>query len=462
MSAASADIGRFFSPGSIAIIGASANPQKIGYVVLDNLLRGRYGGRLYPVNPRSEQILGLRAYASVLALDETPDLAVITVPTRAVAGVLRECGEKGVRAALVITAGFRETGAQGRAAEDELLAIARQHGIRLVGPNSVGLINTAARMNATFAETAPVEYEVGMFSQSGAVAAAILDWARSIDLGFSKFVSLGNMADLTEVDFLDYLGGDAETNIIVGYLEGLSDGRGFFQAARRVTMNKPLIVIKVGSTPAGRSAASSHTGALASSDAVVDGAFRQAGIIRATTMAEFFDYVLCFSYAPLPAGPRVAVVTNAGGPGVMAADAIERSGLSLARLSAETAGALRSSLPEAAATGNPIDVLGDAGSDRYQLALELAQADPNVDAVLALLTPQRVTEPERTARAISYLARLQEKPVLAVFMGGDAVSRARTLLDASRVPVYAYPERAVRALGAMVRYGAYRAETAAG
>jgi acetyltransferase len=422
------------------------------------LQRARYEGRLYPVNPNAESVLGIEAHRSVLDIEEAPDLAIIAVPASAVAGVLEQCGEAGVRAAVVITAGFRETGDEGARAEREVLDVARRHGIRLVGPNSVGVINTSARLNATFAETAPVQYEVGMFSQSGAVATAILDWARSIDLGFSKFVSLGNMADLNEIDFLEYLGQDADTKIIVGYLEGISDGRRFMAAAQRVTRMKPLIVIKVGSTPGGARAAGSHTGALASTEAVIDGAFRQAGIVRAITMAEFFDYILCFSYAPLPRGGRVAVVTNAGGPGVMAADAIERMGLSLAELSLETRQALAGGLPPAAALGNPIDVLGDAAADRYQVALELAQADPSVDAVLALLTPQRVTEPERTARAIANLARQQAKPLLAVFMGGDAVGRARSMLDEMRVPVYAYPERAVRALAAMVRYRAYLEE----
>jgi acetyltransferase len=297
-----------------------------------------------------------------------------------------------------------------------------------------------------------------MFSQSGAVATAILDWARSINVGFAKFVSLGNMADLNEVDFLEYLGRDPETKLIVGYLEGISDGRRLVMAARQVTPEKPVILMKVGATVAGARAARSHTGALASSEAVVDAAFRQAGIVRATTMAEFFDHVLCFSYAPLPRGPGVAIVTNAGGPGVMAADALEGFGLEAAQLSPATLDALADALPTAAATANPIDVLGDAGADRYQTALELVRDDPGVDAVIALLTPQRVTEPERVARVISYLAREQSKPLLAVFMGGDAVSHAREMLDQARVPVYAYPERAVRTLAALVRYARYRQE----
>ena len=463
MSKASAhDLERFFMPASIAVVGASRNPQKLGYVLLDNLQRARYRGRLYPVNPKAERILGLTCHATVATLDETPDLAVLTVPARAVAQVLEECGQRGVRAAVVITAGFRETGPEGARAEEVLVAVARRYGIRLVGPNSVGIINTSIGMNATFAETAPVQYEVGMLSQSGAVAAAILDWARSIGLGFSKFVSLGNMADLTDVDFLEFLGGDPETKIIVGYLEGITDGRRMMDVARRITPSKPVIVIKVGGTQAGARAAASHTGALATSDAVVDAAFRQVGIVRAATMAELFDYTLCFAYAPAPAGPRVAVVTNAGGPGVMASDAIERLGLKLARLSPEREQALRERLPAAAATANPIDVLGDGDAERYQAVLEVLRDDPSVDAIVALLTPQRMTEPERIARVISYIAREQTKPLIAVFMGGEAVGRARALLDEARVPVYAYPERAVRALAAMVQYGSYRRDAVDG
>ena len=455
-------LARFFTPASIAVVGASRNPQKLGYVLLDNLQRARYRGRLYPVNPNTERILGLACYPAVGALDETPDLAILTVPARAVAQAVKECGEKGVRAAVIITAGFRETGPEGAQAEEALLAVARRYGIRLVGPNSVGIINTSIGMNATFAETAPNQFEVGMLSQSGAVASAILDWARSIGLGFSKFVSLGNMADLTDVDFLEFLGQDPESKVIVAYLEGITDGRRLMDAARRITPVKPVIVMKVGTTAAGARAAASHTGALATSDAVIDAAFRQVGIIRAATMAELFDHTLCFAYAPRPAGPRVAVVTNAGGPGVMAADAIERMGLKLAPLSERSQRALRERLPAAAATVNPIDVLGDGDEERYQAVLEVVRDDPAVDAIVALLTPQRVTEPERTARVISYIAREQAKPLIAVFMGGEAVSRARALRDEARVPVYAYPERAVRALAALTRYSSYRREAAGG
>lgn len=450
------ELDRFFAPTGIAVVGASRSPEKLGYVLLDNLQRARYQGRLYPVNPNAERILGLECFPNVSELAGTPDLAILTVPASAVLQVVDECGNAGIRAVLIITAGFRETGAAGAGTERELLALARRHGIRLVGPNSVGIINTAIGMNATFAETAPFQYEVGMFSQSGALATAILDWARSIGLGFSKFVSLGNMVDLTDVDVLEYLGGDPATKMIVGYLEGITEGRRLMDVARRITPAKPVIVVKVGVTDSGVRAASSHTGALATRDAVVDAAFRQAGIIRAATMDELFDYALAFAYAPLPVGPRVAVVTNAGGPGVMASDAIERAGLAVAELSGQTTRVLRERLPQAAAIANPIDLLGDSGADRYQAVLEVVCSDPSVDAVIAMLTPQRVTEPERTARVISYMAREQEKPLLGVFMGGGAVSRARDMLDEAQVPVYPYPERAVRALAALTRYGAYR------
>ncbi len=454
------ELDRFFAPAGIAVVGASRSPEKLGYVLLDNLQRARYQGRLYPVNPNAERILGLECFANVSALPEPPDLAILTVPARAVLQVVDECGNAGIRAVLIITAGFRETGAAGAGTEQELLALARRHGIRIIGPNSVGIINTEIGMNATFAETAPFQYEIGMFSQSGALATAILDWARSIGLGFSKFASLGNMVDLTDVDVLDYLGGDPATKMIVGYLEGITEGRRLMDVARRITPAKPVIVVKVGVTESGVRAASSHTGALATRDAVVDAAFRQAGIIRAATMDELFDYALAFAYAPLPAGPRVAVVTNAGGPGVMACDAIERARLVVAELSGQTTQVLRARLPQAAAIANPIDLLGDSGADRYQAVLEVVCSDPSVDAVIAMLTPQRVTEPERTARVISYMAREQQKPLLGVFMGGGAVSRARDMLDEARVPVYPYPERAVRALAALTRYGAYRRDIA--
>jgi acetyl coenzyme A synthetase (ADP forming)-like protein len=445
----------FFTPRSIAVVGASRNPLKLGYVLLDNLTRARFPGPIFPVNPNAESVLGLPAYAHVDAIPAPVDLAVITVPNAAVETVIDECVRKAVPAAVIITAGFRETGAEGAAREAKLRERARAGGMRLIGPNSLGIINTYASLNATFSESAPFQYEVAVISQSGAMATAILDWARAIDVGFSKFVSLGNMADVSEVDLLGYLCDDPQTRLIVGYLEGFTDGRAFLDCARRVTAQKPLVVMKVGRSASGARAATSHTGALAASDVVVDAALRQAGVTRAYTMEELFDYTLAFSYLPLPPGPRVAIVTNAGGPGVMAVDAVERYGLELARLSPVSRDKLAEALPAAASSANPIDVLGDAAADRYQTAIAIALEDPGVDAVLALLTPQAVTEPERTARAITHLARMHDKPVVGVYMGGDAVARGRLMLDAAHVPAYHYPERAVRAVAALERYGRY-------
>jgi acetyltransferase len=411
----------FFTPRSIAVVGASRNPQKLGYILIDNLTRARFAGPIYPVNPNAESVLGLPAYARVDDVPAEVDLAIVTVPVAAVCGVIDECGRKGVDAAVVITAGFRETGQEGAARERELLARARAAGVRIIGPNSVGVINTFANLNATFAETAPYSYEIAVISQSGAIGTAILDWARSVDVGFSKFVSLGNMADVDEIQLLEYLCDDPQTKLIVGYLEGFTHGRRFFEIARRVTRQKPFVAMKVGRSAAGAKAASSHTGSLASSDAVVDAALKQAGVVRAYTMDELFDYTLAFSYLRPPAGNRVAIVTNAGGPGVMAADAIERAGLQLAKLSPVSGDQLAEGLPAAASSANPIDVLGDAPSERYQFAMKIALDDPNVDSVIVLLTPQAVTEPEATSRVITHLARVSEKPVMGFYLFCEGV-----------------------------------------
>jgi acetyltransferase len=452
----------FFTPRSIAVVGASRDPLKLGYVMLDNIMRARFPGAVYPVNPNAENVLGLRTYPRIEDVPERVDLAVLTVPASAVLDVIEGCGRKGVPAAVVITAGFRETGRDGARREDDLVERARAAGVRIIGPNSLGIINTFASLNATFAASAPYRHEVSVLSQSGAMATAILDWARSIDFGFAKFVSLGNMADVDEVELLDYLCDDRETRLIVSYLEGFTDGRAFLDIARRVTLQKPLVVMKVGRSAAGARAALSHTGSLAASDAVVDAALRQAGAVRAYSMEELFDYALAFSYVPLPAGPRVAIVTNAGGPGVMATDAIERYGLRLAPLSPVSRDRLAEALPAAASSQNPIDVLGDAAADRYQLAVDVALQDENVDSVIALLTPQAVTEPERTARGLIHMARTHVKPVMAVYMGGGAVARGRLMLDASHVPAYHYPERAVRAMAALEAYGRYLREVRGG
>ena len=446
---------RLFNPRGIAVVGASRDPRKLGSVILRNLVHGGFGGGIYPVNPEPDQIGDLRAYASVNEIEAPVDLAVIVVPAAAVAGVIDDCARAGVGAAVVITAGFRERGEAGAAVERELLERARAGGVRLVGPNSVGVINTAARLNATFAAAQPSAFPVALVSQSGAVATAILDWARTTGIGFSKFVSLGNMADIDEVDLLRYLTHDSETDAVVLYLEGFSDGRAFLDAARALTRVKPVVAMKVGRSLRGARAALSHTGALGSSDAVVTGAFRQAGIVRADTMEELFDLTLAFSYAPPIPGPRLAVVTNAGGPGVMAVDAVERSGLAMAALSDTTRDALARCLPPAASVANPVDVLGDATPERYAQALELVAADSGVDAVVMMLTPQAITDAARIADSVVELAKVSKKPLFAVFMGGEAVAAGRRILDGARVPLFPYPERAVRAAAALWSYRRY-------
>ena len=452
----------FFRPRSIAVIGASRNPRKLGYVLLDNLVKARFPGELYAVNPEAESVLRHPAYRTVLDVPGLVDLAAIVVPAVVVPAVLEDCGRKGVRAVVIITAGFREAGGSGLERESAVREIAGRYGMRLIGPNSLGVINTFHGVNASFAESMPDRWEVAVLSQSGAVATAFLDWAQETKVGFSRFVSLGNMVDVTEMDLLNLWVDDPEVRVGVAYLEGVLDGRAFWEAARRFTARKPLIAMKVGTTDAGRRAAVSHTGALAGADRVFDAALRQAGVVRALTMEELFDFTRCFAYAPLPAGGRVAVVTNAGGPGVMAADAIERAGMTVAPIAAATRERMRPDLPASAALGNPIDIIGDADAERYRVALEAVVEDEGVDSLLVLLTPQAVTEPEATARIVVGLSKVYDKPILAVFMGGAAVDRARDILAAEHVPVYAYPERAVRAVAALSWYAEERRAGATG
>lgn len=456
MVGASSGLDALLRPRSVAIIGASRDPGKLGYLILDNLLRYGFRGRVYPVNPHAATVLGLPAYPDIRAVPESVDLALVVVPAGAVAGVLESCGLKGVRSAVIITAGFAETGPEGAAAQQRLADIGRAHGIRLVGPNSVGILNPYYRLNGSFAEGLPREGGVAVLTQSGAVAAAILDWAGLAELGFSQFVSLGNTVDVNAADLLHTWARDPTCRVVVGYLESVGDGKSFMAAARFATAYKPVVMMKVGQTDAGAVAARSHTGALAGADRVVDAAFRQVGIVRAYTMDELFDLAMAFAYAPLPSGRRVAVVTNAGGPGVMATDALERHGLLLSSLASDTERRLVQALPALASARNPVDLRGDADASCYLQALQQVQSDPGVDGVLALLTPQVVTEPEATARVIAHLTRTTEKPILAVYMGGVAVSRGRDMLEHAGVPVYAYPERAARAMGALASYAEYR------
>ena len=447
-----------FRPGSVAVIGASNRVGTVGHDLFRNILLSGYSGTLYPVNPKAASIAGVHAYTNVGEIPDDIDLALIMVPATAVAQVLEECGQKGARGAVIVTAGFKEVGAEGAALERRAVEIAREYEIALVGPNCLGVINTDAdlMLNASFARCMPKHGNIAFLSQSGALCAGILDYARGRDIGFSKFISVGNKADVTEIDLLRYLAHDDSTDVILMYLETLVDGRAFIELAREITgelvHRKPILAIKSGRTTQGAAAARSHTGALAGSDAVYDAIFAQAGILRVDTVEELFDFAVGFSRQPLPKGNRFAIVTNAGGPGIMATDAAIRHGLELAKLRPETLESLKAKLPPTANFFNPVDVIGDATCDRYTVALEAVLGDPNVDGLVVLLTPQSMTDIEAIARTIGKIATGSKKPVLASFLGHVDVSAGVHILEQHGVPNYEFPENASRSLAAMFCY----------
>jgi acetyltransferase len=442
----------FFTPQSVAVIGASREPGKLGYGVLSNILQHAYEGKVYPINPKADEILGLQAYPSVLDVPGPVELVVIVIPNRYVPQAMEECGKKGVKAAIIISAGFREAGMEGIKLERQVLDIAGQYDIRVVGPNCLGIISTYTPLNASFAAGMPPKGNIAFMSQSGALCTAILDWALSEDIGFSHFVSLGNKADVDEVDLLDAWKRDQDAHVIIVYMEGLKDGQRFMRVARDVTLQKPVIAVKSGNTAAGSRAVSSHTGSLAGSARAYEAAFAQTGVLRADSIENLFDYSLAFAYQPPLEGKNIAIVTNAGGPGVMATDALERNGLSLATLQSETVERLRQGLPSAANVFNPIDVIGDALADRYQHALKAVLDDGNVNGVLVILTPQVYTQIEETARVVGKLAAQSDKPVLGCFMGEQKVGPGIKILGDYSVPNYLFPERAVGAFRAMADY----------
>jgi acetyltransferase len=442
----------FFAPESVAVVGASRNERGLGHTVLKNMLDAGFIGKIYPVNPKADYILGLKVYPDIVSIPDKVDLVVVVVPQPLVEPTIRDAVNKGVKGAVIITAGFREVGPEGAAAEREITRIANEAGMRILGPNILGIIDTKVRLNATFAAVQPEAGNIAFVSQSGALLTAILDWAVSERVGFSKIVSLGNKADLSEIDLFQALKDDDESRVVVAYLEGVTNGAAFREAATALTKKKPLVIVKSGGTAAGSRAVSSHTGSLAGSDAAYDAAFKQSGILRAATMQDLFDISLAFAYQPLPTGRRLAIVTNAGGPGILATDACERKGLHLASFAPETITQLRENLPRSAAVYNPIDVIGDATADRYQVAIDAALGDPNVDALMVLLTPQAMTEIEKTAEVTVQAGKNGKKPVLAVFMGGEAIEPGVRILQEGGVPNYTFPERAVEALTAMNRY----------
>jgi acetyl coenzyme A synthetase (ADP forming)-like protein len=434
-----------FNPRSIAVIGASHDPKKVGHAVLNNLIRYKFSGKLCPVNPSGGEILGLKAYPAVSAIGDSIDLAVIAVPARIVPGSLRECAAAGIKSAVILSAGFKETGKEGTRLEEELRTIGKDRGIRILGPNCLGLINTANSMNATFAADMLPKGKIAFFSQSGAMGIAIMDWAIGNEIGFSKFISLGNKADLSEIDFIEYFIDDPDTDMVLGYLEDVVDGKRFMDIAHKATRIKPVVLLKSGGTEAGARAASSHTGALAGSDVAFDAAFRQTGIIRAQGVQDLFDAAMAFAEGKIPAGNGLLVITNAGGPGIIAADAAERLGVELPHMTRESIADMALKLPPNATVFNPVDVIGDATSERYAAVLEQAAKDPNVDGMLVILTPQAMTDVENTANIVITTSGTTDKPIIASFMGEARVRTAIKKLKAASIPNFSYPELAVKA-----------------
>jgi acetyltransferase len=451
----------FFTPRSIAVIGASTNPDKLGYAVLENLVNGEYlspARRVYPINPSADEILGQKAYPVVTDVPDPIDLAVIVIPYPIVPEALRTCGEKGIPATIVISAGFREAGMEGLERERELLKIAQQYDIRLIGPNCLGVIDTVTPMNASFSAGMPPGGPMAFMSQSGALGTAILDWALAGRLGLSKFVSLGNKADVSETDLLLAWQDDTSSNVILSYVEGLPDGQEFIRVARRVSKKKPVVALKSGTTQAGSRAVSSHTGSLAGSEQAYEAAFRQAGVLRARSLQELFDLALAFGYLPPLNGDRIAIVTNAGGPGILATDALERAGMQLARFDPDTIHELEKFLPDAASAANPVDVLGDARSDRYQFALETVVKDPHVDGVMVILTPQAMTEIRATAESMAAVVDEVDIPIVGCFMGEARIKEGIQVLEEHRIPNYGFPERAAHIFRAMATYRQLRSK----
>lgn len=443
-------------PHSIAIIGASRHPNTIGYQILDNLIRYGFNGPLYPVNPKAAVVHSMRAYPSVTAIPDPVELAVIVVPKDLVLGVAEECGRKGVKGLVVITAGFAEVGGEGIEREKRLLEVVRRYGMRMVGPNCMGVLNSAPdiSMNATFAPTMPPYGPVGFISQSGAMGLSILDYAEELGIGIHQFVSVGNKADVSGNDLLLYWADDPEIRVILMYLESFGNARRFYQIARQLTRRKPIFVVKAGRTAAGARAASSHTAALAGTDLAADALMEQCGVLRAQTVEELFDYAMAFPRLPLPKGDRVAIISNAGGPGIILADACESLGLRVAELAPETQAAIRAQVPEEAAVRNPVDLIASATAQTFGNVVGLVLRDPNIDAVIVSVAPPPLKgQAGDVAEAIvQATAARRDIPVMAVLLGRQGVSAGMRNLLRAGMPGYIFPESAARALAAMNRY----------
>ena len=449
----SGNLDALFAPKSIAVIGASNRQGSVGRAVFTNILLNEYTGTVYPVNPKDRSISGVRSYPSIGDLPESVDVAVVVVPAAVVPAVTEECGKKGVKGLIIISAGFKEVGQDGATLERQVASLAQKYSMRMVGPNCLGTINTdpEVRLNASFASQMPLEGSIAFASQSGALGEAVIDYATGEGIGFSKFISVGNKADVNENDILEYLRADPKTKVILLYIEDIVDGRKFVDTVSKVTQEKPIIAVKAGVSPEGAKAATSHTGALAGSDEAYNAILKQSGVLRVESIIDLFDYARAFAKQPLPRGNRVAIITNGGGPGIMATDASVRYGMQISQFSEATKAKLRAGLPKEASVNNPVDLIGDAQSDRYELALQ-ALDDEGVDCGLVLLTPQAMVDLKKVAETIASVGPRSGKTILTSILGLTDITPAVEVLESNNIPHYTFPESAVRALAAMHEY----------
>jgi acetyltransferase len=446
---------KIFNPRSVAIIGASDEEGSVGYALMKNFIDLGFEGKVYPVNIRKTEILGLKAYQSVDQIPEPVDLAVIATPAKSVPDIVEQCGKAGIKGLIIISAGFKEIGVEGKALEDKILEIKNKYGLRIIGPNCLGVIRPSVKLNATFINKTPKPGNIAFISQSGALGSAILDWAIQENIGFSNFVSVGSMLDVDFGDLIDYFGTDPKTRSILMYIEGLTDARKFMSAARHFARTKPVIVVKAGRCSESAKAAASHTGSLTGEDVIYDAAFKRAGIVRVEEIADLFNCAEVLGMQPLPKGPNLAIITNAGGPGVMATDALIARGGKLAKLNQKTMEYLNSILPHYWSRGNPIDILGDAKADRYKAVLEACLNDENVDGVLIIYTAQAVAEPVEIAKSIIEVCKnkgYQNKTILTSFMGTEAVEEANRIFNQNSIPTYSTVEQAVKTYLYMFQY----------
>lgn len=450
---------KFFHPKSIAVVGASQNPENLGHDVLENILYGEagkersngYQGNVYPVSLKYTEVFGLKAYRSVLDIPGPVDMAMLIIPGKAIPQVMEECGQKGCKNVVIISAGFSERGEEGKKREQQVAEIAKQHGIRFIGPNCLGVFSTHEQLNASFAPHMPGVGPVAMISQSGALCTAIIAYAKQEHIGFSNFVSSGNKADIEDTDLIEYFNEDPLTKVTAIYMESINDGRRFYDVTKQIATKTPIVVLKVGKTEAGKKAASSHTGALAGADWAYEAAFRQAGVIRVSAMFDLFDAARAFAYQPLPKGDKIAILTNSGGPGVIASDTAYEIGLPLATLSSDTMAKFDAICPPTWSHGNPLDIIGDADVERYMKCLDVLLDAPEVDGIILIAAPVTMADPLTLAKHIAERAKTTEKPIIANFVGVIGED-SEDYLEAAGVPTIEFPERATKAMHALVRF----------